>query len=52
MPNMYMNYAYYIAKTLIIQEMLVLEENDRYYTNNNGNLNLFAFHVHMVDSIR
>lgn len=47
-----MNYAYHIAKTQIIQEMLILEENDYYYTNNNGNLNLCAFRVHMVDSIR
>lgn len=49
---MYMNYAYHITKTQIIQEILILEENDCYYTNNNGNLNLFAFRVHMVDSIR
>lgn len=49
---MYMNYAYHIAKIQIIQEMLILEENDCYYTNNNGNLKLFAFRVHMVDSIR
>lgn len=47
-----MNCAYHIAKTQIIQEMLVLEENDCYYTNNNGNLKLFPFCVHMVDSIR
>lgn len=48
---MYMNYAYHITKTQIIQEMLILEENDC-YTNNHGNLKLFAFRVHMVDSIR
>lgn len=49
---MHMNYAYYIMKTQIVQEILILEENYCYYTNNNGNVKLFAFRVHMVDSIR